>query len=107
MFPSEPFKWVQRLRGAGIRPPAGKYLAFEKDEAHVYEKKSTEARATDLAILEAWLQNKIEGSDIKMTNMQRKKQQQQQKKKQQEGGRRRRTVRHRRAARKTRRHARK
>jgi prolyl oligopeptidase PreP (S9A serine peptidase family) len=106
VFASEPFKWVQRLRGAGIRPPAGKYLAFEKDEAHVYEKKSTEARATDLAILEAWLQNKIEGSDIKMTNMQRKKQQQQ-KKKQQEGGRRRRTVRHRRAARKTRRHARK
>jgi protease II len=106
VFASEPFKWVQRLRGAGIRPPAGKYLAFEKDEAHVYGKKSTEARATDLAILEAWLQNKIEGSDIKMTNMQRKKQQQQ-KKKQQEGGRRRRTVRHRRAARKTRRHARK
>jgi hypothetical protein len=101
VFPSEPFKWIQRLRGAGIRPPAGKYLAFEEGEAHVYKTKRTVARATDLAVLETWLQNKIAGSDIKMANMQRKKQQQ---KKQQEGGRRRRTVRRHRAARKTRRH---
>jgi hypothetical protein len=98
VFPNEPFKWIQRLRGAGIRPPAGKYLAYEADEAHVYGKKSTAARAEDLAVLEAWLQNKIAGSNIQMA------QQKKQQKKQQEGGRRRRTVRRRRAARKTRRH---
>ena len=109
VLPSEPFKWIQRLRGAGIRPPAGKYIAFEKDEAHVY-KNFSPARAADLAILETWLQNKIAGSDIEMATMQRKKQQQkkqqQKQQKKQEGGRRR-TVRHRRAAHKTRRQARK
>ena len=109
VLPSEPFKWIQRLRGAGIRPPAAKYIAFEKDEAHVY-KNFSPARAAALAILETWLQNKIAGSDIEMATMQRKKQQQkkqqQKQQKKQEGGRRR-TVRHRRAAHKTRRQARK
>jgi protease II len=38
VLPNEPFKWVQRLRGVRDKPPAGKFLAFEADEAHVYRK---------------------------------------------------------------------
>lgn len=102
VLPSEPFKWIQRLRG--VRPPpAGKYLAFEADEAHVYRKKGIAARATDLAILETWLQKKIAGSDIQMADMKQKKQQ-----RKQEGGKRRKTAHRRRAhGRKTRRQQRK
>jgi protease II len=86
---SEPFKWVQRLRGVR-EPPAGKYLAYEPDEAHVYQKKAIPSRATDLAILETWLQKKIAGSDIQMAQQQKKQQ------RKQEGGKRRKT--HRRAS---------
>jgi len=98
---NEPFKWIQRLRGVR-EPPAGKYLAFEADEAHVYRKKSLPARATDLAILETWLQKKIAGSDIQMAQQQKKQQ-----RKQQEGGKRRKTHRRRSARRHTRRQQRK
>lgn len=54
VMPFEPVKWVQRLRGQA-KPPAGKFLAFEKDEAHVYSgKRYYQARSSDLAILELW-----------------------------------------------------
>jgi hypothetical protein len=100
VMPSEPFKWIQRLRGVR-EPPAGKYLAFEADEAHVYRKKGLACRAVDLAILETWLEKKIAGLNIKMAQQQKKQQ------RKQEGGRRRKTHRRRSARRHTRRQQRK
>lgn len=57
VFPYEPFKWIRRLRGAEAEEgPVGKYIAFEKDQAHVYQGPAAgEARAVDLAILESWI----------------------------------------------------
>ena len=64
VFPYESFKWVQRLRGLCIKNNGlilasnGKYITFEKNEGHHYStEKFTEAKATDLAILETWLNN--------------------------------------------------
>ncbi len=66
VFPYESFKWIQRLRGLCIKnnspiiEPNAKYITFEKNEGHHYSSKTfTEAKATDLAILEAWLNNKL------------------------------------------------
>jgi hypothetical protein len=61
VYPYEPYKWIQRLRGyltpsqANPRDPKGKYIDYEPNEGHSYgEKHFAEARAEDLAILEAW-----------------------------------------------------
>jgi len=61
VYPYEPYKWIQRLRGyltpsqANPRDPKGKYIDYEPSEGHSYgEKHFAEARAEDLAILEAW-----------------------------------------------------
>ena len=106
VLPYEPVKWVQRLRG-NSNPPAGKFLAYEKDEAHVYTiPRYYEARGHDLAILDLWAEGRlrqplagtIKNRKIRYTMAQQKKQQ-----KQQEGGRRRKTARRgRKVARKTR-----
>jgi len=87
-------KWVQRLRG-NSNPPAGKFLAYEKDEAHVYTiPRYYEARGHDLAILDLWAEGRLNLSSptatrknrrIRYTMAQQKRQQ-----KQQDGGRRRR-----------------
>jgi hypothetical protein len=59
VLPFEPFKWIMRLRGKR-EPPAGKFLSFEEDEAHVYgEKNGIPSRALDLAILESWAEKKL------------------------------------------------
>ena len=61
----EPFKWILKLRGkpespSGIIDAKQKFIAFEKNQAHVYSiQKSFQARAVDLAILETWLLKKI------------------------------------------------
>jgi pimeloyl-ACP methyl ester carboxylesterase len=61
VYAYEPFKWMQHLRGnipankSTSTQPSGKYIAFEPDEDHVYSvSKKYDARAVDLAILEAW-----------------------------------------------------
>jgi protease II len=74
VYPNEPFKWVNRLRGFEF--PAeidssvdnNKFLAFEHDEAHIFsEKKRNLSRATDLAILQMWL-NKNRNTEYKMVH---------------------------------------
>jgi protease II len=60
VFAYEPFKWIQRLRGTipactENKEARGKYIAYETNEDHVYSvDKKYDARAIDLAILEAW-----------------------------------------------------
>jgi len=63
VLPYEPVKWIQKLRGPNPnKTHQNKFLAWEADEAHVYSsKKYASARATDLAILLAWAENKIKG----------------------------------------------
>lgn len=69
----EPFKWIQKLRGNECVGPCGKYISFEKDQAHVYStNKGFRARATDLAILEAWLVKKIASNSIMSDSVARK-----------------------------------
>jgi hypothetical protein len=115
VLPYEPVKWVQRLRG-NQNPPAGKFLAYEKDEAHVYTiPRYYEARGHDLAILDLWAEGRLrqqvhstgtrKNRKIRYTMAQQKRQQ-----KQQDGGRRRRRATrkaHRKARRGTRRQQRK
>jgi uncharacterized protein (UPF0248 family) len=57
----ESFKWIQRLRGAeeprasDMIHPKGKYVTFERKEAHVYRpNRMSRFRAIDLAIMDAW-----------------------------------------------------
>lgn len=107
VLPFEPVKWIQRLRGES-KPPAGKYLSFEEDQAHVYSgEKYYKARAIDLALLDLWAEGKLSplGRAKKISYRSIKMAQQQ---KQQQGGRRRKTHRRKTHRRKThRRHARK
>jgi hypothetical protein len=40
--------------------PKGKYVTFERDEAHVYQpKRMPHFRGVDLAILEAWVEGSL------------------------------------------------
>jgi hypothetical protein len=59
----ESFKWVQRLRGHEEEiegPPKGKYVTFERQEAHHYRvTHMARFRAVDLAILEAWVRGAL------------------------------------------------
>ena len=59
VFAYESFKWIHRLRGNSIEPDK-KYVTFEKKEAHQYRpQKMPRFRATDLAILDAWVDGKL------------------------------------------------
>ena len=59
VLPFEPVKWIQRLRGEA-KSPAGKYLAYEEDQAHVYSGPAYyKARAVDLAVLDLWAEKAL------------------------------------------------
>lgn len=59
VLPFEPVKWIQRLRGEA-KSPAGKYLAYEEDQAHVYSGPAYyKARAIDLAVLDLWAEKAL------------------------------------------------
>jgi hypothetical protein len=66
----ESFKWIQRLRGNSTATvvtvdrckddPMGKYVTLLKNEAHQHTPKHfPKIRATDLAILDAWVDGKL------------------------------------------------
>jgi hypothetical protein len=62
VYPYEPYKWIQRLRGfltpdqAHPTDPRGKFIDYEASEGHSYSPTHfSEARAIDLAILDAWV----------------------------------------------------
>ena len=58
VFAYESFKWIQKLRGTSNLK--GKYITFERDEAHQYRpQKMPRFRATDLAILDSWIDKKL------------------------------------------------
>jgi hypothetical protein len=63
VFAYESFKWIQRLRGVTSEredQPKGKYVTFERHEAHVYQpKRMPHLRGVDLAILEAWVEGTL------------------------------------------------
>jgi oligopeptidase B len=61
VLPYEPVKFIRKLRGEEHQnEPNGKYLSFEKDETHSYSFKTfIKTRATDLALLIRWIENKI------------------------------------------------
>jgi hypothetical protein len=63
VYPYESFKWIQRLRGntedVGLTPK-GKYVIFDKKEAHVYKKENyIMTHATDMALLDAWVEEQL------------------------------------------------
>jgi hypothetical protein len=68
VYAYESFKWIQRLRGAASweersSDPKGKYVTFEKKEAHQYRPQSSSRfRAMDLAILDAWAEGRLRWS---------------------------------------------
>ena len=68
VFAYESFKWIQRLRGTASweerdSDPKGKYVTFEKKEAHQYRPQSSSRfRAMDLAILDAWAEGRLRWS---------------------------------------------
>jgi len=63
VYAYESFKWIQKLRGNGNEiglDPKGKYVIFDKDEAHSYQIKDyIPTHALDLAILDAWVSGKL------------------------------------------------
>ena len=66
VFAYESFKWIQKLRGYSslddsvISKPKGKYVTFERKEAHHYRaSKFSRFRAIDLAILDNWVDGKL------------------------------------------------
>ena len=65
VFAYESFKWIQKLRGFmsenSVNNNAnGKYVTFEKEEAHVYRShRMPRFRAIDFAILESWIDGKL------------------------------------------------
>jgi hypothetical protein len=68
VYAYESFKWIQRLRGTASweerdSDPKGKYVTFEKKEAHQYRPQSSSRfRAMDLAILDAWAEGRLRWS---------------------------------------------
>jgi protease II len=67
VFAYESFKWIQRLRGTGDNGenisdnPKGKYVTFEREEGHYYNpKRFPRFRGIDLAILDGWIEGKLE-----------------------------------------------
>jgi oligopeptidase B len=60
VLPYEPVKLIQKLRGIDQTRPNNKFLNYEKDEAHSYSFKTfIRTRATDLALVFRFLENKI------------------------------------------------
>jgi hypothetical protein len=66
VFAYESFKWIQKLRGHSSpdesisSAPRGKYVTFERDEGHqIRPHKFPRSRATDLAILDSWVERKL------------------------------------------------
>jgi pimeloyl-ACP methyl ester carboxylesterase len=63
VYAYESFKWIQKLRGVVCEredQPKGKYVTFERHEAHVYQpKRMPHLRGVDLAILEAWVEGTL------------------------------------------------
>jgi pimeloyl-ACP methyl ester carboxylesterase len=62
VLPFEPVKFIQKLRGTNVArdDPNGKFLDYEKKEEHSYSPAIfRRERATDLALLFRWSQNKI------------------------------------------------
>ena len=69
VYAYESFKWIQRLRGVSSweerdpSNPKGKYVTFERKEAHQYRPQSSSRfRAMDLAILDAWAEGRLRWS---------------------------------------------
>lgn len=64
VFAYESFKWIQRLRGSEYpdsSKPKMKYVTFERKEAHQYRpKRLPRFRAIDFAILDSWVDEKID-----------------------------------------------
>lgn len=66
VYAYESFKWIQKLRGyasldeSNLAQPKGKYVTFERKEAHHYRpQRFPRFRAIDLAILDAWVDSKL------------------------------------------------
>lgn len=63
VYAYESFKWIHTLRGITFERedrPKKKYVAFERNEAHVYQpKRMPHLRGVDLAILEAWVEGML------------------------------------------------
>ena len=60
VLPYEPVKLIQKFRGKSQAEPNNKYLDYVKDETHSYSYKAfVRSRATDLALLFRWIENKI------------------------------------------------
>lgn len=66
VYAYESFKWIQRLRGfqsineRDVNDPKGKYVTFEKKEAHQYRpSRFPRFRAIDFAILDNWVDGKL------------------------------------------------
>jgi hypothetical protein len=66
VFAYESFKWIQKLRGhasnenADYSDPKGKYVMFERNEAHQYRThRSPRFRGLDFAILDSWVDGKL------------------------------------------------
>lgn len=69
VLPFEPVKWIQRLRGRA-HAPAGKFLSYEEDQAHVYsEDKYFNARSMDLAVLDLWADGKLNLLPARIKNL--------------------------------------
>jgi oligopeptidase B len=62
VYAYESFKWIQHLRGNHEvnTVPKGKYIIFDMDQAHTYDKKkSIQTHAVDIGILDAWVERKL------------------------------------------------
>jgi len=66
VYAYESFKWIQKLRGyasldeSNVAHPKGKYVTFERKEAHHYRpQRFPRFRAIDLAILDTWVDGKL------------------------------------------------
>jgi len=60
VYAYESFKWIHKLRGEHVTKPNGKYVTFERQEAHQYRpKRMPHFRGVDLAILEAWVEGEL------------------------------------------------
>ena len=65
VYAYESFKWIQKLRGRGSPSdpdlhPKGKYVAFERKEAHQYKPNNMPRfRAIDFSILDAWVEGEL------------------------------------------------
>ncbi len=60
VYAYEPVKWILRARGPSPAPSMPKLLGIEADQGHFYSGATElEARATDLAILDAFIARPI------------------------------------------------